>query len=87
MQYPWTRASIRGEFSLANESEILTTIQRTISTTMRRVGGAAKANPNASYLFTAWGQFLTHDIIQTPDVGKGEVPCDCKANKRSVYDS
>ena len=51
---------------------------------MRRVGGAAKANPNASYLFTAWGQFLTHDIIQTPDVGKGEVPCDCKANKRLV---
>ena len=52
---------------------------------MRRVGGAAKANPNASYLFTAWGQFLTHDIIQTPDVGKGEVPCDCKANKRWVW--
>ena len=49
---------------------------------MRRVGGAAKANPNASYLFTAWGQFLTHDIIQTPDVGKGEVPCDCKPNRR-----
>lgn len=55
--------------------------ERTLSTTMRRVGGAAKANPNASYLFTAWGQFLTHDIIQTPDVGKGEVPCDCKENK------
>ena len=49
---------------------------------MRRVGGAAKSNPNASYLFTAWGQFLTHDIIQTPDVGKGEVPCDCNENKR-----
>ena len=45
---------------------------------MRRVGGAAKANPNASYLFTAWGQFLTHDIIQTPDLaGSGPDPCDC----------
>ena len=25
-----------------------------------------------------WGQFVTHDIIQTPDMGDGEeTPCDC----------
>ena len=24
-----------------------------------------------------WGQFVTHDIIQTPDMGDGDTPCDC----------
>ena len=38
----------------------------------------------ATSLFTAWGQFLTHDIIQTPDVGKGSVPCDCEPNNSCV---
>ena len=31
-----------------------------------------------SYAFTAWGQFLTHDIIQTPDASNGRVKCSCK---------
>ena len=31
-----------------------------------------------SYAFTAWGQFLTHDIIQTPDASNGRAVCDCK---------
>ena len=34
----------------------------------------------ASSLFTLFGQFLTHDIMQTPDVGRGGVPCDCNPN-------
>ena len=24
-----------------------------------------------------WGQFVTHDIIQTPDMGNGQTKCDC----------
>ena len=47
---------------------------------MRRAGGAPKANNQATYLLTAWGQFITHDIIQTPDVGNGNVPCSCKSH-------
>ena len=26
-----------------------------------------------------WGQFVTHDIIQTPDMGNGQTKCDCSA--------
>jgi len=56
--------------------------ERTISLAMRRAGGPPKESATTSYLFTAWGQFLTHDIIQTPDVGNGQVPCDCKPNSK-----
>ena len=43
--------------------------------------GRVKENSVATYAFTAWGQFLTHDIIQTPDVGGGDVPCNCNPHK------
>ena len=49
---------------------------------MRKAGGRPKQSALTSYLFTAWGQYLTHDIIQTPDVGNGEVPCNCNPNKK-----
>ena len=35
-----------------------------------------------SMAFTLWGQFITHDIIQTPDVGGGDVPCNCSPNNK-----
>jgi peroxidase len=39
--------------------------------------GTATSSQVATYMFTAWGQFMTHDMIQTPDVGGGKVPCSC----------
>ena len=50
--------------------------ERTVSLAMKKTA-RAKVNQVASYAFTAWGQFITHDIIQTPDVGGGKVPCTC----------
>nr|CCG47854.1 oikosin 21b [Oikopleura dioica] len=51
--------------------------ERAISLAMRSNTQRTISN-DVSYAFTAWGQFITHDIIQTPDVlGSGDVPCDC----------
>lgn len=50
--------------------------ERDVSLKMKEAG-STKVNPTVSYAFTAWGQFITHDIIQTPDVGGGNVPCNC----------
>ncbi|CAG5102891.1 Oidioi.mRNA.OKI2018_I69.chr1.g514.t1.cds [Oikopleura dioica] len=51
--------------------------ERAISLAMRANTQRTMSN-DVSYAFTAWGQFITHDIIQTPDVlGSGDVPCDC----------
>ena len=54
--------------------------EREISLAMGN-SGRVKENSVATYAFTAWGQFLTHDIIQTPDVGGGDVPCNCNPHK------
>ena len=53
--------------------------ERKISLQMGKSKRQQTTSNTASVLFTMWGQFLTHDIIQTPDVGKGQVPCDCTA--------
>jgi peroxidase len=55
--------------------------ERKVSLEMRSTG-TTKTNNVASFAFTAWGQFITHDIIQTPDVGQGEVPCTCKPHNQ-----
>ena len=35
-------------------------------------------DPENTMVGPLWGQFVTHDIIQTPDMGNGEeIQCDC----------
>ena len=80
MRFKWTSSTIRGQSKHKSSSKL--EIKRTISNTMRKAGGRPKQSELTSYLFTAWGQYLTHDIIQTPDVGNGEVPCNCNPNKK-----
>ena len=55
--------------------------ERKISLEMKKTG-STKSSQTASFAFTAWGQFITHDIIQTPDVGGGNVPCNCQPNAK-----
>ena len=50
--------------------------ERTISLALKRAG-PPKPSQEVTFAFTTWGQFITHDIIQTPDVGNGDVPCNC----------
>ena len=42
-----------------------------------------RISSDVSYSFTAWGQFLTHDIIQTPNVPGGN-PCRCQKHPNCV---
>ena len=41
-------------------------------------GKTTEDNKN-SMIGPLWGQFVTHDIIQTPDMGNGQTKCDCSA--------
>jgi peroxidase len=56
--------------------------ERKISLKMRQSAGTPQAGPDASVAFTLWGQFITHDIMQTPDAANGEVPCNCKPHNK-----
>ncbi|CAG5096998.1 Oidioi.mRNA.OKI2018_I69.XSR.g14884.t1.cds [Oikopleura dioica] len=60
--------------------------ERQVMIRMRGTNGAPTRNPVASYAFTAWGQFLTHDIIQTPDVGGASCACNGSNNNCKVID-
>ena len=41
-------------------------------------GGETTTDTENSMIGPLWGQFVTHDIIQTPDMGaEGTVKCDC----------
>jgi len=60
--------------------------ERQVMIRMRGTNGAPTRNPVASYAFTAWGQFLTHDIIQTPDVGGASCACNGSNNNCKVIE-
>lgn len=61
---------------LPNERDISLLITETNSN-----NGDVTSDDENTMVGPLWGQFITHDIIQTPDMGNGEVPCDCSKIK------
>lgn len=61
-----------GSHSLPNERELSLAITAT-----NGKGGNTTDDAENSMIGPLWGQFVTHDIIQTPDMGAGNVKCDC----------
>ena len=52
---------------------------RDVSLSLQEVEDHVEFNNERTRLMADFGQFVTHDIIQTPDLaGPGPDPCDCR---------